>query len=213
MPYEMAEYWYDGTTEEGAEQNDLLVCGESTAEDKVEDPIADTESEVRRFRAPQPETPDIGESNPGGVWAIERKTATYREEPVAMDKRVKKKYDSTLFPILAPETMAVGPERPRESREEEGGGVRPRIADAMICGRNGQEPSIPIPENSALGPVHPRETEEMDDGFEESRHDASEEGCEMACKEVEEGTRKRPNRGPNRTTFRIGWGVIRSWFV
>ena len=86
--------------------------------------------------------------------------------------------------------MAVMPERPCESLEEEGGGVRQRIVDAMIHGRNEQEPSEPIPENSAFGPLHPRETEEMDDGIEESWHDASEEGCEMACEMVEEGTRE-----------------------
>ena len=56
------------------------------------------------------------------------------------------------------EIIAVGPERPRESQEEEGGGVRPRIADAMIHGRNGQEPSEPISESSAFGPLRPHET-------------------------------------------------------
>ena len=57
---------------------------------KTEIPIADSESGVRRFRAPQPETPDIGESNPGGVWAIGRKTATYREEPLTMHKSIQR---------------------------------------------------------------------------------------------------------------------------
>ena len=130
-----------------------------------------------------------------------------------MDKRVNRKDDSMRLPTLAPETMAVGPERPRESQEEESGGVRPRIADAMIRGGNGQNPSQPIPENSASGPVRPHETEEKDDGIEESWHDASEDGCEMACEKVEEGTRKRPDRGSNRAAFRTGWGVIWSWFV
>ena len=113
LPYETAEDRYDGTTEEGAEQNSLSVCEERTIEDKVEDLITDTESEVRRSREPHPETPDIRESNPSGVWAIGRKTVTYRKEPVAMDKSVKKKDDSTHFPTLAPETMAVRPERLR----------------------------------------------------------------------------------------------------
>ena len=63
-----------------------------------------------------------------------------------------------------------------------------------IRGRNGEEPSEPIPENSAFGPLRPRETEEMDDGIEESWHDANEDGCEMACKMVDEGTRDRLDR-------------------
>ena len=52
--------------------------------------------------------------------------ATDHEQPGALDKSVNRKEDSTHLPTLAPETMAVGPERPRESREEEGGDVRPR---------------------------------------------------------------------------------------
>ena len=126
LPYEMVEDRYDGPTGEGAEQNALSVDGERTAKDKVEDPIAGMDSKVRRFRATQPETPDIGESNPGGVWAIRRKTSTHREEPLAMDKSVKKKDDSTRFPTLAPETMVVGSEYPRESLKEEGGGEKSR---------------------------------------------------------------------------------------
>ena len=85
-----------------------------------------------------------------------------------MDKRVNRKDDSMRLPTLAPETMAVGPERPRESQEEESGGVRPRIADAKIRGRNEQVPSEPIPENSTLRPLRPHEIEEMDDGIEMS---------------------------------------------
>ena len=50
--------------------------------------------------------------------------------------------------------------------------------------------SDPIPKNSAFGPLCPRETVEMDDGIEESWHDASEEGYEMACDMVEEGSRE-----------------------
>ena len=69
-----------------------------------------------------------------------RKTATYREEPLAMDKSKKKKDDSTRFSTLSPETMAVGPERPRESLEEKGGGVKTRIAQMSIHGRNREEP-------------------------------------------------------------------------
>ena len=160
-----------------------------TAGDKAENPIVDSESGVQRFRAPQPETPDIGESNPCGVFAIERKAVTYREEPVAMDKSVNRKDVSTHLPTLALETMAVGPECPRESLKEEGGGERPRIGEAMTRGRNEQKPSDPIPENSAFGPLRPCETEEMEDDIEESWHDANEEGCEMACEMVEEGTR------------------------
>ena len=97
-----------------------------------------------------------------------------------MDKSVKKKDDSTGFPTLAPKTMDVGPERPRESLEEEGSGMRSRIAQMTIHGRNRQEPTKPIPENSAFWLLRPWKTEEMDDGIEESSHDADEKGCEMA---------------------------------
>ena len=124
LPYEMAEDRYHGTTEEGAERNAVSVCGERMAEDKVENPIADSESRVWRSRAPQPETLDIGESNPRGVWAIGRKTAANREEPAAMNKSVNRKDDSKHLPTLAPGTMAVRPERPREPLEEEGGGAK-----------------------------------------------------------------------------------------
>ena len=86
--------------------------------------------------------------------------------------------------------------------------MRPRIVDAMIHGRNGQVPSIP-----SLGPLRPHETKEMDDGIEESWHNANKRGCEMSGEEVEEGTRKQPDRGPNLAPFRIGWGVIRLSFV
>ena len=107
-----------------------------------------------------------------------------------MDKGVNRKDDSTRLLTLAPETMTVGPECPRESQEEEG-------ADATIRGRNGQEPSKPIPENSAFGPLRTHETEEKDDGTEE----------------VEGQTRKRPDWGLNRVTVRFWWGMIRSRFV
>ena len=70
-----------------------------------------------------------------------------------MDKGGKWKDVSTHLPTLAPEIKAVRLERPHESQEEEGCGVRPRIADATIRGRNGQVPSELIPENSALGPT------------------------------------------------------------
>ena len=115
------------------------------------------------------------------------------EEPTDMEKSVYRKDDSTRLPTLAPETMAIGPERPREPLEEEDGSDRSRVADATIRGRNGQKPSEPIPENSTLGPLCPHEIEEMDDGIEEFWHDASKQGCEMACEEVEKGTRKRPD--------------------
>ena len=197
----MAEDRYDGATEEGAEQNTLSACGNRTAKDNAELLITNLESIVRQFRARRPETPAIGEANPVRVCAIGRKTATDREEPVAMDKGVNRKDDSMRLPTLATETMAVGPESPRESQQEEGSGVRPRITDATIRGRNEQEPSKQIPENSAYGPLHPHETEEKDDSTEESWHDVNKEGCDMAYEEVEEGTRKRPDRGPNHTTF------------
>ena len=111
-----------------------------------------------------------------------------------MDKSVKKKDDSTRFPTLAPETMAVRYEHPRESLEEEGGGgVKSRMAPMSVHRRSGQEPSESILENSTFGPVRPRETEEMEDGSEESWDDISEEGCDMACEMVDEGTKERPD--------------------
>ena len=88
LPYEMAEDRYHGTTEEGAGQNTLPTCGERTTEDNARIPIVGSESGVWRFQAPQPETPNIGESNPGGVCVIGKKIATDHEEPVAMDKSV-----------------------------------------------------------------------------------------------------------------------------
>ena len=88
LPYEMAEDRYDGATEEGAEQNALSTCRDRTTKDKTKIPIADSESGVRRFRAHQPDTPDIGETTLGRACAIEGKTATDsdNEELVAMDK-------------------------------------------------------------------------------------------------------------------------------
>ena len=54
--------------------------------------------------------------------------------------------------------------------------------------------------------------EEMEDGSEESWHDGSKEGCDMACETVDEGTRERPDRGPSRATLRALLDAIRSWF-
>ena len=85
-----------------------------------------------------------------------------------MHRSVNRKNDSTHLPTVTPETMVVGPERPRETLKEEGGDERPRIVDATIRGRNKQKHSDPIPENSAFGPLRPREIEEVDDGIEES---------------------------------------------
>ena len=88
LPYEMAEDRYDGTTEGGAEQNTLSTCGNRTAKDKAKISIADSECGFWRFRARQPETPDIGEASPSGACAIKGKIATDsdEEESVAMDK-------------------------------------------------------------------------------------------------------------------------------
>ena len=118
---------------------------------------------------------------------------------------------------------------PSKTEEEEGGGKTPRIVREILCRRSGEEPSTRNPENSAVGPVRPRETEEMEDGNEESWHDASEDGWEMAYEEVEDGAvvkrekmragaegsgiGSRPGRGPNRTTFRFGWSAIQIWIV
>ena len=90
FPYEMAEDRYDGTTEGGAGQNTLSTCENRMVEDKAEIAITDSESTNRRSRARQLEASDIGEANPGGVCAIDRKTTTDHEESVAMDKGKKR---------------------------------------------------------------------------------------------------------------------------
>ena len=83
LPYEMVEDRYDSTTEEGAKQNALPTCRERTTENL----IADTESEVRRFREPLPKTLDIGESNPGGVCEIrERRPPTARNSGYGQER-------------------------------------------------------------------------------------------------------------------------------
>ena len=76
---------------------------------------------------------------------------------------------------------------PSKTEEEEGNGKRPRIVRATTCGRSGEEPSTRNPENSAVGLVRTRETEEMEDGSEESWHDASEDRWKTTCEEVEDG--------------------------
>ena len=129
-----------------------------------------------------------------------------------MDKSMEKKDGSTRFPTLRPETMTVGSENPRESLEE-GGGVKSRIALMSIRGKDVEKPSKPIPETSVFGPVRPQETEEKDEGAEESCHDAREEGCEMDCETVDEGTREQPDRGPARPAVRAVWDAIQPWFV
>ena len=60
LPREKAEDRYDSATEEDAGPNSLPTCGERTAMDKAKNPIANSESGVQRFRAPRPETLDIG---------------------------------------------------------------------------------------------------------------------------------------------------------
>ena len=94
--------------------------------------------------------------------------ATLRERTVAIDKSAKRKDDSTSLPALAPETMAVGPERPRESLEEEGGGVNSRISLMSMRGMDEEKPSKPVPATSVFGPIRSQGTEEKDDGDEES---------------------------------------------
>ena len=106
---------------------------------------------------------------------------------------------------------------PSKTEEEEGGDDKPRNVRATMCRQSGEEPSTRNPKNLAVGPVCPRESEEMEDGNEESMHDASEDGWEMACEEVEDGAAEerkemrtgaersgiasRPGQGLNRTTF------------
>ena len=102
LPYGRAEDRYDCAMEGGAKQNTLSTCGERTAKDKAEISIADSESGVRRFRARQPETPDIGEANPGGVCAIGRKTTTDHKKLVAMDKGKNGRTFLRISPHLLP---------------------------------------------------------------------------------------------------------------
>ena len=90
LPYEMEEDRYGDTTEGGAGQNTLSTCENRMVEDKAEIAITDSESTNRRSRARQLEASDIGEANPGGVCAIDRKTTTDHEESVAMDKGKKR---------------------------------------------------------------------------------------------------------------------------
>ena len=116
------------------------------------------------------------------------------------------------FAALAPETMAVGSGHPRESLEEEGGGVKSRIALMSMRGLDEEKPSKPAPVTSVFEPMRSQGTEETDDGAEESWHDAKE-GCEMAFEMVDEGTRERPDRGPYRAVLQAMWDVIRLWFI
>ena len=62
------------------------------------------------------------------------------------------------------EIIAVGPERPRESQEDEGGSERPRIGSTKECGRIG--PSTPNAKRMADGPERPRESREEEVGGE-----------------------------------------------
>ena len=128
-----------------------------------------------------------------------------------MDKSANNEDDSTSFPTLAPETMAVGSEYPRESLEEEGG-EKSRKALLSMRGKDEEKPSKPVPVTSVSGPMRSQGTEEKDDGDEESWHDARE-GCEKACESVDEGTRERPDRGPCRAVLQAVWRAIRPWFA
>ena len=85
-----------------------------------------------------------------------------------MDKSANKEDDSTSLPMLAPETMAVGSGYPRESLEEEGGGVKSRKALISMRGKDKGTPSKPVPVTSVSGPMRSQETEEKDDNNEES---------------------------------------------
>ena len=226
-----AEELYHGTTRKGVGQDALSTCEERQVEDKTETPDigeaspagacaikrkATTNGEElmcgrRGPPTPNPETVAVGPESPRESRAEE---GTGRAPLSAnSDKDEKQKDVSTRLPTLAPEIMAVGPERPRESLEEEGDGMRRTIAQMSIRGRNRQEPSEPIPENSTVGPVRPRETEEMEDGSEESWHDASEEGRETACgKATDEDTTERWKEEKDRVEIQSNRGTIGSVF-
>ena len=102
---------------------------------------------------------------------------------------------------------------PRESLEEEGGGVKSRTALILMRRKDEAKPSEPVPVASVSGPMSSREAEEADDGDEESWHDAREEECTKAYETVDEGPREQPNRGPCRTMLQAVWYAIRPWFV
>ena len=72
-------------------------------------------------------------------------------------------------------------------------------------GKEEEKPSKPTPETSVFGPMRSQGTEEKDDG--------DEEGHEMGCETVHEGTREQPDREPCRAVLRAMWDAIRSWFV
>ena len=131
---------------------------------------------------------------------------------MATDKSANSEDDSTSLPALASEMMTVGSEYPRESLEEEGGGVKSRRALISTRGKDEAKPSEPVPVTSVSGPMRSQEAEEEDDGNEESWHDAREE-CTKAYETVNEGPREQPDRGPCRTMLQAVWGAIRPWFV
>ena len=212
LPCERTEDWYDGTAGKGAGQDTLPTKGKGTAEDKAEDPIASSESKVWQSRASQPEIPDIGQSNSGGVWAIEERTATLRERTVAMDKSANNEGDSTRLPVLASGMTTVGSEYPRESQDEECSGDKPGEALVSTSRKDEAMPSEPVPVTSMPAPMRSREAEEVNDGDEEPWHDAREE-CTKAYETVNEGPREQPDRGPCRTMLQVVWYAIRPWFV
>ena len=84
---------------------------------------------------------------------IGRRTTTLCERTVAVDKSIKRMEDSKSLPTLAAETMAIGSGHPRECLEEEGGGVKSRIALMSMRGLDEEKSSKPVPVTSVFGPM------------------------------------------------------------
>ena len=114
--------------------------------------------------------------------------------------------------MLASKIRTVGSEYPRESLEEEGGGVKSRRALIPTRGKDEAKPSKPVPVASMPAPMRSREAEEEDDGDEEPWHDARED-CTRAYETVDGGPGEQPGRGPCRTMLQAVWCAIRLWFV
>ena len=129
-----------------------------------------------------------------------------------MDKSANSGGDSTRLPVLASKIRTVGSEYPRESLEEERGGVKSRRALVSTSGKDEAKPSEPVPVTSKPAPMRSRRAEEANDGDEEPWHDAREE-CMKAYETVDGGPREQPGRGPCRTMLQAVWCAIRLWFV
>ena len=148
---------YHGTTGEGSEEDALGTHGERPVEVETKIPIVGTNKD-RRFRAHQPETPDIVEASPSGACTIEGKASTDSEDPMAMDKSGAGRRDPFT---PSPEKMIVGPESPRDSQGGKGGGEVTRSEGRKEGEKGKVDPerlSSCVLEIMAVGPDRPRES-------------------------------------------------------